>query len=270
MYLFIERSHGKSALAKATEIEAKSSGFSVRCLDGMIGATQKELRDLQPRADALTIVDGLPESAPNRQTVLERFNSLAGKGLLLARPEYCADANLDSGVPMLRLDHVDQRPIDKIAWLIGLVRERLRDGGLNSEAISSALIRLPAKGLMALSKVKLGPKISELANLASHIAESLQVQPDEALTQEVLTEIFLEFFSPPSEAKVEGFRLWVEGETDCRALRLVARLANGAHGIDMEEGLAIVPLGEGRQGGPAKHWKLFSHIGQEKTGTFSC
>jgi hypothetical protein len=89
MYLFIERFHGKSALAKAIEIEAKSSGFSVRCLDGTIGATQKELRDLQPRTDVLTIVDGLPESAANRQTVLERFNSLAGKGLLLARVEYC-------------------------------------------------------------------------------------------------------------------------------------------------------------------------------------
>jgi hypothetical protein len=105
---------------------------------------------------------------------------------------------------------------------------------------------------MALSKVKLGSRIRELVNLASQIAEALQVQPDESFTPEELTEIFLEFFSPSSEDGGEGFRLWVEGETDCRALKLVARLANGAHGIDMEEGLAILPLGEGRQGGTSK------------------
>jgi len=138
-YLFIERFHGKSTMAKAIETEAKSGGLAVFSFDGTIGSTQKSLRDLQSKTGALTIVDGLPEPAANRRTLLERFNSLGGKGLLLSPPEYCADASLDSDIPRLRLDHVDQRPIDKLAWLLGLVRESLRDAGLGSEDILSLI-----------------------------------------------------------------------------------------------------------------------------------
>jgi hypothetical protein len=256
IYLFIERFHGKSTMAKAIETEARSGGLAVLYFDGTIGSTQNSLRLLQAQTDALTIVDGLPEPAASRRVLLQRFNSLAGKGLLLSPPEYCADANLDSDIPRLRLDHVDQRPIDKISWLIGLVRESLRDAGLGSEDISQALGRLPVRGLTVLSRVKLGPKIADLASLASRVAEALQVRPEEVLSQEELTGIFLEFFSPTLSDGDERFRLWVEGESDCRALRLVARLGKKDHGLDLEEGLLILPLGEGREGGTSKAYEV--------------
>ena len=49
-----------------------------------------------------------------------------------------------------------------------------------------------------------------------------------------------------------GFRLWVEGDSDCRVLKLVSRLANETKGIDLEEGLSILPLGRDREGGTSR------------------
>lgn len=52
-YVFAERFHGKSAIAKATEVEAKSNGLLVFRFDGAAGTTQNELRNLKSRAEAL-------------------------------------------------------------------------------------------------------------------------------------------------------------------------------------------------------------------------
>jgi len=112
------------------------------------------------------------------------------------------------------------------------------------------------KGLTVLSRVNLGPRIRELADLASRVAEALQVRREEALSQEELTGIFLEFFSPARNDGDERFRLWVEGESDCRAFKLVARLGKKDHGLDLEEGLSILPLGEGREGGTSKAYEV--------------
>ncbi len=256
-YLFIDSRHGKSSIARATEMEAKSSGLSAYRFDGTVGATQRELRGLRPEADAIVLVDGVPEAAGPRRTLLECFNSLDAKGLLFAPPEYFADANLDSNVPRLRLNHVDQRPIDKLAWLVGLVREHLRgDNGLVSATLFDALAQLPARALITLSSATLGAKITELPALARSIAEALRLsvglEPGGVFPQEELAVIFMEFYSPAARQSTLGFRLWVEGESDCRILKLVARLVRQAREKDLEEGLFILPLGEGREGGTSR------------------
>ena len=199
VYLFLEPFHGKSAIYKASEIEAKANGLDTYRFDGTLGPTQRELRDLQPRTDALVIVDGLPEVAVNRRVVLERFNALSGQGLLLARSDYAADANLNSSFAKVVLSHVDRRPIDKVAWLIGLIRENLRDeSGVIASDLASTLKRLPVKTLVALSHVPLGERVQELPTLGRRVAEALRLQvqlrPGEAYPQEDLAVIFMELY----------------------------------------------------------------------------
>jgi hypothetical protein len=256
-YLFIEPHHGKTTIAKATDNQAKSNGLTSFYLDGTAGATQKALKDLQSTADAIILVDGMPEAAANRRVVIERFNSLSGNGLLFAPPEYSVDANLDSSVPRLRLGHVDQRLIDKVAWNVGLIRERLRgEAGLISENLSTALAKLPARAFLSLSSVSLGSRIKKLPELANRIAEALQLrielELDMRMPEEDLAVIFMDFYSSDSRKTGHGFRLWLEGETDCRLLKLVSKLAKAGDGTDLEDGLSILPLGEGREGGTSK------------------
>src|SRR5258708_16051291 len=106
-YIFIEPHHGKTSLAKAIDIEAKSKEMSSYYFNGTVGLTQKELKDLQPKADVLVLVDGIPEAAASRRVLLERFNGLSGRALLFATPQYYAEANLDETVPKMKLSHVD-------------------------------------------------------------------------------------------------------------------------------------------------------------------
>jgi hypothetical protein len=255
-YLFAERYHGKSAIARATELEAKANGLSVFSFDGTAGATQKALLDLQPRTYALTIIDGLPEPAASRRTLLDRFNSLRGRGLLFATPEYSADANLDQDIPDLRLSHIDQRPLDKLALLIGIVREHLRDVGLSREQVRDAVSQLPVRALIMLSSIIRGPNVGKMADLGSRVGEVLRVkiefEPGRPFPEDELALVFLEFFSPSTRQSPRTFRLWVEGDSDCRILRLTSRLAKQARNIDPEDGLSILPVGEGRGGGTSK------------------
>lgn len=256
-YLFVERYHGKSSLAKATEVEAKGNGFSAYRFDGTVNATQKHLRDLEANADAIVVVDGVPEVAENRRVLLQRFNSLTGRSLLFASPEYQADANLDSSVQKLRLRHVDERPVDKLAWLIGLMREGLRDeSGMVSRPMVGFLSQLPVRVLITLSGVALGTKVREFRTLADHIAQAFilkaELDPGQPFPQDELASIFIEFYSPGASPADLTFRLWVEGESDCRILKLVSRLAKRDRGTDLEEGLSIFPLGAGREGGTSK------------------
>ena len=273
-YLFIEPHHGKSSLAKATEVEAKRNGFAAYRFDGTVNATQKELRDLQANADAIVVVDGVPEVAENRRILLERFNSLKGRSLLFASPQYQADASLDSSVQKLRLCHIDERPLDKLAWLIGLMRESLRDeSGILSKPLADSLLQLPARVLTTLSSVALGTKVREFRTLAEHIAQAFllraELDPSQPFPQEELAAIFIEFYSPGTSSADLSFRLWVEGESDSRILKLVSRLAKQDRGADLEEGLSIFPLGVGRGGGTSKAIEIvLSHRTRINKDTF--
>jgi hypothetical protein len=257
VYLFLEQYHGKSSISKALEIEAKANGFDAFRFDGTAGITQKELKDLQNRADTFVIVDELPDAAVGRRTVLERFNALSGIGILFASPVYETDANLDSTFLRMTLSHVDQRPIDKISWLVGLIRENLRDQAeAMSRSLNDALTQLPFRALATFFQAPLGDRVRRLPDLASRISEALRLQielrPGEAYPQEELAVIFIRFYSPSSPQGGHGFRLWVEGDSDCQILRIVSRLAKQSIGADLEEGLAIHPLGEDREGGTSK------------------
>jgi hypothetical protein len=96
----------------------------------------------------------------------------------------------------------------------------------------------------------------DLPDLANRIADALRLQFKVGLEHRVAPEdlavIFMGFYSHDSRRQEHGFRLWVEGETDCRILKLVSRLAREAHAIDFEDGFSILPLGEGREGGASK------------------
>ena len=59
-YVFLDVSHGKSSLARAIAIQAVANGGTAFRFDGTLGATSKELKDLQQHADALVVVDGVP------------------------------------------------------------------------------------------------------------------------------------------------------------------------------------------------------------------
>ena len=256
-YLFIDPYHGKSSIARATELQATSNGLSAYRFDGLVGNTQRELKDLRPTTDSVVLLDGLPEAAGPRRMLLERFNSLDTKGLLFAPTEYSADANLEPTLVRLRLNHVDERPVDKLAWLVGLVREQLRDdSGSIPGILSDALALLSAKALIALSHASLGARIENLPVLARRIAEALRLsagfETGGTLGEEELAVIFLEFYSDTTREPTGKFRLWVEGDSDSRILKLAARLVQQTHNHNLEEGLLILPLGEGREGGTSK------------------
>ena len=162
-----------------------------------------------------------------------------------------ADASVNNEYPRFTLSHIDQRLDDKLAWLIGLVREQLADEvGEISEVLSTSLGHLPTRALATLAGASLGSKVRELPKLASRIAEALQlravIEGTEPLSREDLAIIFVEFYSPFPAKVSTGFNLWVEGETDARLFRRVAELAG------LLEGLAIEPLGESRDGGTTK------------------
>jgi hypothetical protein len=256
-YVFLDPAHGKTSLAKAISIQVASRGGRVVCLDGTVGATVKDLRDLQQASGVLAVVDGVPEAAAARSTLLDRFNSLKGSGILLTSREYDSDAGLKADVFVIELPHVDSRLLDKLAWLLGLVREHLRDqAGLAPEAINDGLRLIPVGALVSLIRIPMGPKILSLGSLAAKIGQAIQLrvglQTEELLPEAELATIFVEFHSSGPAQPAPGFRLWVEGESDSRMLSLVCRLALGVHGIDLREGLAIIPLGQGRDGGTSK------------------
>jgi hypothetical protein len=256
-YVFLDAFHGKSSLAKAIWNQAAANGEVAFRFDGTLGATAKELKDLQPRADALVLVDGVPEASPARLALLDRFNSLAGRAVLFARSEYIADASLKSDIPALRITHIDRRQLDKIAWIMGLVREQLRDeNGVVPLAFAAALERMPLSALVTLCGVPFGPKVADLGVLAQRVGQAIQLGvglgSGIAVSEADLAAIFVEFHSSGAAYTDSGFRLWVEGESDFRILRLVSRLALAAYGIDLEAGLAIIPLGQGRDGGTSR------------------
>lgn len=250
-YAFIEPGHGRTSIAKALEIEARGHREHVYLFDGTEGVTQKSLRDLQDDDAAFVLIDDLPEVAASRRTLFERFNALAGKAILFAAPEYMADASVNIEYPRYTLSHIDQRLDDKLAWIIGLIRERLADElGAISAVLSESFKRLPPRALATLAGVSLGSKVRDLPTLASRIAEALQLRAltegSEPLSREDLAMLFVEFYSPFPTKISTGFTLWVEGETDARLFRRVAEL------VGLLEGLAIKPLGESRDGGTTK------------------
>jgi hypothetical protein len=254
VYIFLDDHHGKTSIAKALDIEAKMKGIQSFYFDGIAKVTQKDLLDLRESRGAVTLIDGLPESAQQRGTVLERFNALAGRAILFCQPEYQSDARMSEEIQTITLSHVDERPIDKLAWLIGLIRELLRsEMGTVPENLEKVTSQLPAATLMALTKVKLGPRIKELSKFAATCAEMIRFRaesnPNERVTPEDLTGVFLDFFAPPTPGLAPGFRVWVEGEMDSRLLKLVSKLAHAAGCSNLEEGLSITPLGLGREGG---------------------
>jgi hypothetical protein len=256
-YIFAEQYHGKTTIAKATDNRAKGNGLASFYLDGVAGASQNELKNLRERRDAIVLLDGMPEVAAKRRILIERFNSLSGKGVLFAPPQFSVDANLDASIPRLRLSHIDHRLIDKLAWIVGEIRERLRgESGAGTEDLSPAITNLPARALLSLASVRLGSRVKDLPDLADKIADALRLQFKVGLEDRVAAEdlavIFMGFFSPDSTTQEHAFRLWVEGETDCRMLRLVSRLAGEAHAVNFEDGFSILPLGEGREGGASK------------------
>jgi hypothetical protein len=95
-----------------------------------------------------------------------------------------------------------------------------------------------------------------LGVLARRLTEAIQLsaglRAEVPITEEELATIFVEFHSSGAVQGDQGFRLWVEGESDLRLFKLVCRLALPLHGVDLEEGLSIIPLGEGREGGTSK------------------
>jgi hypothetical protein len=257
VYIFLEKFHGKSSLSKAIHNQAVANGRIAFHLDGTVGSSANQLRTLEQRSDAAVIVDGLPEATANRITFLNRFNSLKGHAILFATPEYLTDASLNPDISRVWVGHVDGRPTDKLAWLIGLIREYLRDDtGALQEPMSEALRKMPVKTLVTLSAAPLGPKVSGISDLARRIAEAIQLRVNLQLREpfpgEELAAIFIDFYSRGASDLASGFRLWVEGDSDCRILKLVSKLVAQVHGINLEEGLSILPLGEGRGGGTSE------------------
>jgi hypothetical protein len=238
-------------------LEGASKGIAAFRFDGTAGATARELKDLQGREGVLTVVDGLPESSQPRSQLLERFNSLKGAAVLFAGPEYTSDASLKADTTAFAIPHVDERYLDKVAWVIGLLLESLRDEtGAVPERFIGGVRSLATSSFMTLCRPRLGAKISKIGDLAVKIGQAIQLavslRSAPTLSDEDLASIFVEFHSAGLPQISSGFRLWVEGETDCRLLRLVCQLALSVHGIDLGQGLAIIPLGAGRDGGTSK------------------
>jgi len=254
-YLFMDACHGKTSVSKAIEIEAKANGIQSVRFDGTSGVTLKHLKDLQNKPDILVVVDELPDSTPNRRALLERFNNLSGTGIILASAVYSTDASLEPSYRRLVLSHIDNRPTDKLAWLVGLIRENLRDR-LANDLLTGVLDSMPVRDLQTFFRVPLGEHVQILPRLATEIADSIrlhcELQPDETFPQEELAVIFIRFFSPSAPQTNHGFRLWVEGDTDCQILRIVSKLVKTSLGSDLEEGLIILPIGENRDGGTSK------------------
>jgi len=257
VYLFLPDSHGKSSLANAMAFQTSAIGIKAYRFDGTEGESSKHLRTLQTERDILVIVDGVPESSQARSTLLERFNALQGTAILFARPEYSTDANLKSDVPRILLTHVDERYADKVAWMLGVTLESLRDEtGIVPEELRLAFRALPAGIFATLCGVPLGARVSQIQILCDKIGQAIQLGVNlggtPAISPEDLAAVFAEFHSSGSTQSSGGFRLWVEGESDSRLLKLVCRLAKIAHGVDLGEGLSIIPLGLGREGGTSK------------------
>ena len=260
-YLFLPASHGKSSIAKAITIQASAGGLKAVRLDGTLGTTSKELKDLQTKKDFLVIVDGVPEASPARSMLLERFNALTGSAILFARPEYSTDASLRPDVSAVSIEHVDERFADKVAWLLGMVLESLRDdNGTVSEDSITALRSLSAGVFTSLCRVHLGEKVSQMRSLSEKIGQTIQLGlslgTTPVLSDEDLASIFVEFHSSGHTQNFVGFRLWVEGESDSRLLNLVCRLAQPVYGVDLGQGLNIIPLGLGRDGGTSKTMEI--------------
>jgi hypothetical protein len=78
------------------------------------------------------------------------------------------------------------------------------------------------------------------------------LSPGDPIASEELASIFLTFYGSPAQSARFGFRVWVEGESDCRLLKLVARLGKDKYGVDMEEGLSITPSVKGVTEGLAR------------------
>jgi hypothetical protein len=215
------------------------------------------LKDLQPQQDVLVVVDGLPESSQPRSQLLERFNSLKGAGILFAELEYMSDASLRSDITAIGMSHVDERYPDKVAWILGLLIESLRDEtGTVPEHFIHAVRSHATGAFMTLCRPRLGAKISSIRGLAERIGHAIQLtvglRSAPTLSDEDLASVFVEFHSAGSQHIAPWFRLWVEGESDSRLLQLVCHLALPVHGIDLGQGLAITPLGVGRDGGTSK------------------
>jgi hypothetical protein len=256
-YVFIDSHQGKTSISKATQLEATKNGNSSVYLDGSAGPSQRELLNLLHKTDIFIIVDGVPEAADKRATLLTRFNSLAGKALLFLPPDYIVDENLDASIPKIRVPHIDSRPLDKLALIIGLVREHLRDEtGELQKSCARVLQTMPVSGLAAFGVSSLGSKVSDINVLSKSIADAIGIkvnlQAGEAFTQDDLMAIFFEFFSSEPPKLGQGFRLWVEGDTDCRILGLASKLAKEAYKIDLQDGLTINPTGKDREGGASK------------------
>ncbi|MEZ5399217.1 MAG: hypothetical protein R2729_06070 [Bryobacteraceae bacterium] len=256
-YVFLPDAHGKTSLAKAMVVQASSNGVKAFRFDGTAGATAKELKDLQMQQGVLIVVDGLPESSQPRSLLLERFNSLKGDGVLFAEPEYASDASLKPDITWISLPHVDERYPDKVAWIVGLLLELLRDeAGVVPDDCINAVQSLANSAFMTLCRPRLGEKISNIRDLAEKIAQAIQLTlglgSAPSISDEVLASLFVEFHSSGIPRSPAGFRLWVEGESDSRLLYLVCQLALPAHGIDLGQGLTIIPLGSGRDGGTSK------------------
>ena len=255
--IFVAKSHGKSSLAKAIYNEALSHGMVAYRLDGAEGVTQERLNRIRSEAASLVILDNVPASVQSRQTLFSRFSGLQGSALLLANSEYSSDAGL-SGVPLqIKMRHVDQRLEDKLAWLIGLVREELRhEEGVIPTTLLKALESISPDLLATLCSQPFGARVAKLKLLATEIANAIRVQigPEDqgTLPDRELIAIFMRFYADERPSTPGGFRLWVEGESDVRILKRTAGLARELHGVDLEEGLAILPLGEGREGGTSK------------------
>jgi hypothetical protein len=250
-YVFLEKHHGKTTIAKAVQREAQSNGLTANLFDGSAGPTQKSLMDLEREPNSLTILDGLPEVSASRRNVLERFNRLQGKSILFAPPEYASDVNLDERTTTLILEHVDRRPLDKLAWLIGLIREGLKDGSNRVQGpLLAELARIPVTAMVTLVGSRFGERLKRISSLGNGIADALRLratlESEMPLPHEELTAIFMDFYDDHGAGASQGFRLWVEGETDSRLLSLVSKLAG------LEGGLTILPLGLERDGGTSK------------------
>jgi hypothetical protein len=260
-YLFLPAAHGKSSLAKAMAFQASANGLAVSRFDGTLGTTAKELKDRQKQKNVLIIVDGIPEVPHARSTLLERFNALQGLAILFGNPEYSSDASLSPDITAFRISHVDERYPDKVAWLLGMVLESLRvEAGAVPDNLLSALRTLPTGVLATLCRVKLGVKVSKMGSLSEKIGQAIQLGVNlgtaPVLSHEDLAAIFVEFHSSGSPQSSAGFRLWVEGESDSRLLQLVCRLAQPLYGIDLQQGLTIIPLGFGRDGGTSRAMEI--------------
>jgi hypothetical protein len=256
-YVFLPPAHGKSSLAKAMVLQASSNGLKALRFDGTVGTTVRELKDLQAQPGVLVVVDGLPEPSQPRSLLLDRFNSLKGAGVLFAEPGYASDAGLKPEITAIAMPHVDERYPDKVAWVLGLLLESLRDeAGAVPDDYMHAVRSLAKGAFMTLCRPRLGAKLSNIRALAEKISETIQLtvglSSARLISDEDLASIFIEFHSSGSAQSAFGFRLWVEGESDSRLLHLVRRLALPVHGIDLSQGLAIVPLGSGRDGGTSK------------------